>query len=146
MTKIYLGLFVGGLLPAISWALGTICQKLSNKSGLNLSAYLLCISAGVIVSGVGSHFIFRDSTFSVRGGVYASLQGLCFSTGLILFAIGLTKFNMPVSQLSPIAASTTIFTVIFALILLSEYKSVHTVRVLVGSILMAIGAIVVARS
>ncbi len=146
MTSTYQGLFVGGLLPAIVWALGTICQKLSNKSGLNLSAYLFFIAAGVVVSGAVAHFVFRDNTFSVKGGVYALLQGLCFSTGIILFAIGLLRFNVPVAQLSPIAASTTLFTVVFALFLLSEHESINVMRVLFGSVLMMIGAVVVAKA
>ena len=146
MTKMYIGLFIGGLLPAIVWGLGTIFQKLSNKTGLNLSANLFFIAAGVVVSGVIAHFVFADTTFSFKGGVYAFLQGFCLSMGITLFAIGLLKYNIPVAQLSSIASFTTLFTVVFALILLSEYKSINVPKILIGSTVMMIGAIIVSKS
>ncbi len=146
MIKTYFALFVGGVLPATLWAIGTIFQKLSVKSGLNFSAYLFFISAGVFVTSVLAYFIFNDTTFSFKGGFYAFIQGLCFSAGVTFLAVGLTKFNMPVSQLSPITSLTTLFTVIFALTILAEYQSINVLQLLTGAIFMVIGAIIVSHA
>ena len=146
MIKANIGLIIGGLAPALIWAVGNIFQKLSNKSGLNLKAYLLFISMGVLFSSLLSLFFIHDKAFSLKGALFAFLQGICFSCGILLFALGIIKFKIPLSQLSPLAATITLFTVILALIIFREYKEVNTIKLIIGTVLIVAGSIVVGSS
>ena len=146
MNKTTIGMIVGGIIPAILFSVGSIFQKLSNKSGLGLSVYLLSVGLGVIFSAMISLSYFSDKTLSLKGCSFAFLQGLCFSCGIIFLAVGLVKYDLPVSQLSPLIATSTLFTGILGLIVLAEYSRVNIPHLLVGSVLIVVGAIVVGNS
>lgn len=143
MSNTYAGMIIGGLIPAIIFAVGSIFQKVSNKTDLGLSIYLIFVGVGVIFVGLTSQYIFNDRTFSFKGSSFAFLQGLCFSSGILLFALGLTKYGLPISQLAPLVSTTTLFTVILGLIVFAEYSTVNVPRLFIGSLLIVVGAIIV---
>jgi len=146
MAQTQMGMLIGGILPSILFALGTVFQKMSNKTNLGLNFYLISVGLGVVALGLISTFILEDRILAVKGAVFGIIQGLCFGTGIVLFALGITRFNLPVSQLGPIVSTTTLFTVLFGFVVFSEYKNVNVKILIAGAFLIVIGAALVSRS
>ena len=146
MGQAQIGMLIGGVVPSILFALGAVFQKLSNKTSLSLNYYLISVGLGVAILGLVSTVFMEDRLFAWQGSAFGILQGLCFGTGIVLFALGITRFNLPVSQLGPITSTTTLFVVFFGFVFFSEYENVNVKSLVAGAILIVIGAILVGRS
>jgi uncharacterized membrane protein len=65
-------------------------------------------------------------------------------TGLILLAFD--RFGASVSQLAPLYNMNTLVVVLLGLLIFSEWKQVRPVPLLIGSLLIVLGAVFVARA
>ena len=63
-----------------------------------------------------------------------------------LVAYSLLHFNVPISQLVPLYNMNTLVAVLLALVVFSEWKDLHTLKLLFGTVLIAIGAVFVANA
>lgn len=139
-------LFIGGFLPAFIYGGSAIFQKFSTSAGINISTYLVAVGIGVAVAGLGFYFFDNTVSFSIKASAYASLFGLTWGLASGLVAYSLLHFNIPISQLVPLYNMNTLVAVLLALIIFSEWKDLHTVKLLAGSVLIVIGAIFVASA
>ena len=146
MGQAQIGMLIGGVVPSVLFALGAVFQKLSNKTNLSLNYYVVSVGLGVVILGLVSTIFMEERIITLKGGAFGMIQGLCFGTGIVLFALGITRFNLPVSQLGPITSTTTLFVVFFGFVFFSEYENVNVKTLVAGAILIVIGAILVGRS
>ena len=66
------------------------------------------------------------------------------ASGLVAYT--LLNFEVPISQLVPLYNMNTLVAVILALIVFSEWKDLHTIKLLSGTALIVTGAILVGNS
>lgn len=66
------------------------------------------------------------------------------ASGLVAYT--LLNFNVPISQLVPLYNMNTLVAVVLALIIFAEWRDLHAIKLLSGSALIVLGAILVANS
>ncbi|MFK7814996.1 MAG: hypothetical protein AB8B92_01550 [Gammaproteobacteria bacterium] len=139
-------LLIGGFLPALIYGGSAIFQKLSTSIGISISMYLIAAGIGVMIAGVVFYFFDNSSAFSFKASAYAGIFGLTWGIASGLVAYSLLNFNVPISQLVPLYNMNTLVAVVLALLIFSEWKDLHTVKLISGSILIVVGAIFVANA
>lgn len=146
MTSKSTALLLGGFLPALIYGGSALFQKISTSLGISLSAYLVATGIGVAIVGIGFYIFENSFAFSIKSGLYACAFGLTWGIASGLVAYTLLNFKVPISQLVPLYNMNTLVAVILALIVFSEWKELHTIKLLSGSALIVAGAILVANS
>ncbi len=146
MTSKSTALLIGGFLPAFIYGGSAIFQKLSTSLGISLSAYLVATGVGIIIAGLGFYILDHNFSFSIRSGVYAGIFGLTWGIASGLVAYALLNFDVPISQLVPLYNMNTLVAVLLALVIFSEWKDLHTIKLLSGTVFIVVGAILVANS
>ncbi len=139
-------LLIGGFLPAVIYGGSAIFQKLSTSIGISISTYLIAVGVGVMAAGLGFYFFDSSVPFSFKASSYAGIFGLTWGIASGLVAYSLLHFDVPISQLVPLYNMNTLVAVLLGLVIFSEWKDLHTIKVLSGSILIVIGAIFVANA
>lgn len=139
-------LIIGGFLPALIYGGSAIFQKLSTNLGISLSAYLVATGIGIVIVGVGYYLIDKSFSFSVESGTYAMMFGITWGVATGLVAYALLNFQVPISQLVPLYNMNTLIAVLLALVIFSEWKDLHTIKLISGSMLIVAGAVLVANS
>ena len=139
-------LLVGGFLPAFIYGGSAIFQKFSTNVGISISTYLVSVGLGVAIAGLGFYIFDNTVPFSIKASSFAGLFGLTWGIASGLVAYSLLHFNIPISQLVPLYNMNTLIAVLLALVIFSEWKDLHTIKLLTGSVLIVIGAIFVANS
>ena len=146
MTAKSTALLLGGFLPALIYGGSAMFQKMSTSLGISLSAYLVATGIGIALVGLGYYLFDNSFTFSVKSGLYAGAFGLTWGIATGLVAYTLLNFDVPISQLVPLYNMNTMVAVLLALVIFSEWKDLHTIKLLTGSALIVAGAILVANS
>ncbi|MEM8844307.1 MAG: hypothetical protein AAGB35_04610 [Pseudomonadota bacterium] len=146
MTSKSTALILGGFLPAIIYGGSALLQKTSTSLGISLSAYLVATGVGVAIVGICFYFIDHTFSFSAKSGLYACAFGLTWGIASGLVAHTLLNYDVPISQLVPLYNMNTLIAVLLALIVFSEWKDLHTIKLLSGSVLIVAGAILVANA
>ena len=146
MTSKSTALLLGGFLPALIYGGSALFQKLSTSLGISLSPYLIATGMGIAIVGVGFYFIDNTFSFSMKSGLYAGVFGLTWGIATGFVAYTLLNFDVPISQLVPLYNMNTLVAVLLALIVFSEWKDLHTIKLLAGSVLIVAGAVLVANS
>lgn len=139
-----IGIIIGGVLPAVIFGIGSLFSKASTNVGINIGWYIVCTGIAVMLVGVVFLLIHPGSPPSVRAGLYAAGLGVCWGIGTGLVAIGLSKYRLPISTLTPLFNANTIVTVLLALLIFSEWKGISVWKLLVGVVMTVAGGIIVA--
>ena len=139
-------LIIGGLLPAFIYGGSAIFQKLSTNIGISISIYLISVGVGVAFAGAALYLLDHSTPFSIKASSYAGMFGLTWGIASGLVAYSLLQYKVPISQLVPLYNTNTLVAVLLALLIFSEWKDLHVVRLLSGSLLIVIGAIFVANA
>ena len=139
-------LLIGGFLPAFIYGGSAIFQKFSTNIGISISSYLVAVGLGVAIAGLGFYFFENTVPFSFKASSFAGLFGLTWGVASGLVAYSLLRFNIPISQLVPLYNMNTLIAVLLALVIFSEWKDLHTIKLIAGSVLIVIGAIFVANA
>ena len=146
MTSKMTALLLGGFLPAFIYGGSALFQKASTSLGISLSAYLVATGLGVAIVGIVFYIFDHSFSFSLKSGLYACAFGITWGIASGLVAYTLLNFQVPISQLVPLYNMNTLVAVILALIVFSEWKDLHTIKLLSGSALIVAGAVLVANS
>jgi|SRR3989344_1857835 len=146
MSSQTIGLLIGGLLPALLFAICNLFVKASNNAGIGVGPYMIIIGAAVIFMGMVFLLFIPDRTLSLRSGLHAFGMGIFWGTGVGLVAIGISWYGAPIGKLSSLFNMNSFFTVLLAFWIFAEWKQVHVPRLLLGSLLIAIGGTLVAKS
>ena len=146
MTSKSAALLLGGFLPALIYGGSALFQKMSTGLGISLSAYLVATGIGVAMVGVAFYMVDNTFNYSIKSGLYAVAFGLTWGIASGLVAHTLLNYDVPISQLVPLYNMNTLVAVILALVIFSEWKDLHTIKLLSGSALIVAGAVLVAQS
>lgn len=137
---------VGGLVPAILWAITGIFQKLSAQHGTPPTIYLAVFGLVIFTLGILSTLIPTGEKISLPGVSFAALAGITFALGTGAISFALWRYNAPISKLTPILNSNVLITVVIALLFLKEASTVNPWQLIIGSVLAAVGATVAASA
>jgi len=137
---------MGGIIPAAIFGIGGIFIKASNQQGISLGYYILFTGIGVFVFSLIGFFILSEKIVNFKSGVYAFTVGATWVIGALLVAFALIRYQTPISILSALNCTACLFTILLSLIIFSEWKETHVVRLIIGSVLIVAGAMLVSTS
>ena len=146
MNSNYIGILVGGIVPAIIFGIGGVFVKASNQQGISLNYYILFTCLGVLVISLISFFIFNEKMVNFKSGTYAFIVGATWVVGVLLVAFALKKYNTPMSIISALNCTACLVTILLALVIFSEWKETKVIRLLIGSVMIVVGAMLVSTS
>jgi glucose uptake protein GlcU len=146
MNSNYIGMIVGGIVPAVIFGLGGIFVKASNQEGISINYLILFSGMGALSISILAFMLFGEKSMSVKSCIYAFLVGATWALGVFLVTMALIKYNTPMSIISPLNCTACFVTVLLALIIFSEWKNLHIIRLVVGTVLIVVGAILVSTS
>ncbi len=146
MNSNYIGMILGGIIPAIIFGLGGIFVKASNQQGISFNYFTLLSGIGVIVISILSFIVFEEKSINIKSGLNAFLVGSTWACGVLLVAMALTKYNTPMSIIAPLNGTACLFTVLLALFIFSEWKEINAIRLFIGTVLIIAGAMLVSTS
>ena len=144
MSSQSLGLLIGGLLPAVFFGFSNIFLKMGSERGIGTPVLIVVIGLAVIAVGLALFPFMPERNTS--GAFYAFLTGLVWALAMAGVAVALQRYGVPVSKLTPLFNMNTLIAVVFALWLFSEWKDVKVPQLLIGSALIVVGGVLVARA
>jgi len=143
MSNQTLGLLIGGLLPALCFAMSNVFTKPATASGLGLGLYMLIIGLTITLVGALIYLLQPAESFNLTGGLYAAGVGFAWAIGAAGIAYALSHYQMTLSRLVPLFNMNTLLTVLISLWVFAEYKDVNTIKLLAGSALIVAGGTLV---
>jgi transporter family protein len=146
MTSQTAGLIVGGLMPALVWGVYNTMIKATTRAGIAVGPFLITVGIATAVNGTALLFVIPDRSVSLRSGSLAVLTGIIWAVAAGLVAFALIRFNAAISQLTPLFSISVLVTVLLGLVLFSEWREVNAPRLLEGSALVVLGALLVSTS
>jgi uncharacterized membrane protein len=144
MSERGMAVLLGGLLPALCFGASSVLMKLSARAGIGLPAYVLSLAAGVAVYGALTAITQPGLRATNRGVLYALLVGLTWAVGMALIQLALTRYRAAISQIVPLHMLNLVVTIAFGFFLFAEAHDLDSPRLLLGAVLMGIGAFLVA--
>lgn len=146
MSKQWMAIVIGGLLPAIFLGLSGVLQKTAAKTGIATGPYIAVI--GLVVAAVGGvvTLVQRDATITTAGAVQTAGFALLWSTAILGIMLGLGKYEGQVSVIVPLYNMNTLVAVGIGLVLLGEWKDVNLWRLLTGVALILGGGVLAGTS
>lgn len=146
MSSTTLGLLIGGLVPAVLFALSGISNKFALQAGMGPAAMILVTGcAGIVVASLWI-LMFGDGQFTAKGIGWSILVGAPWAVAVILVAVAINQYGAPLSQLIPLYNMNTLLAVAFSLWIFAEWKQVHLPQILLGSVLIVAGGVLVSRA
>ncbi len=146
MNLNYTGIIVGGVLPAFIFGVGGIFLKASTREGISLNHFILFAGAGAIFVAFLLFLFFKENSINLRSATLAFFVGLSWASATALMTIALTRYAVPISIIGPLNATASLITVLLAMWIFSEWKEILVQRLLIGAILIVIGAMLVSTS
>jgi transporter family protein len=146
MNSNYIGMIVGGIVPAILFGIGGFFVKAGNQEGISINYLILFSGIGILIISILAFIVFEGKLINLRSGTYAFLVGATWALGVLLVTLALIKYNTPMSIISPLNCTSCFVTVLLALIIFSEWKNLHVMRLVIGTVLIVVGAMLVSTS
>lgn len=132
------------ILASLSWGSYIIINKVAASQGINPFTAAMAMAIGI----VGLFGIAFLATRSPIGNNWSAF-GLSIAAGVVwgfgmLFALLALNSNAPVAKLTPIYNTNTLIAVLLGIILLRELPAgTEKIKVLIGAVLIIIGAVLV---
>ena len=146
MFKSHFPLILGGLTPAVLFAVSAVLQKQTVQSGIGLGFYIIVIGTGMLLTGVAIFLLFPDKLISLKSASFGFSSGVFAAIGIALVGLTIIKYGTPLSQLVPIYNINTLFAVLLALVVFSEWQNVNVSTLMIGTLMVTTGAIFVANA
>lgn len=140
------GVLIGGLLPAFLYGVTGILQKMSANAEGGAGMYLIFLGIGTVIVGAVFHFLLPEPPISIRPASFALIAGFTFSLGAGLISVALINYEAAISQLTPLYNMNVLITVVLGLLIFAEYRDLHAVRLIIGTVLLIGGGLLVASS
>lgn len=141
-----MGLWIGGIIPALLLGVFGVLQKASNKAGISIGMYLVVSGIAVTVTGLLYLVVVPDKSITGRAAVFTLSAAVCWCVAMALVQYAITGFDIEISRLVPLYNMNTLVAVILGLVVFSEWENLNLSRMLVGSICIVAGGILVAKS
>lgn len=141
-----LGLVVGGLLPALLFAIDGVSSKAAARAGISWAPFVLI--TGLTIAAVGAIALALDPERRVTGAGagFAMLKGLVWAAGSILVVLAMERLGAPLAKLAPLYNMNALVAAALALVVFREHADIDAVRVLGGALLTVAGAALVATA
>ena len=146
MFKNHFPLILGGLTPAILFAISAVLQKQTIQSGIGLGFYIIVIGIGMLITGAAIFLLFPDKLINLKSAGFGFSSGIFAAIGIALVGLTIIKYGVPLSKLVPIYNMNTLFAVLLALVVFSEWQNVNVGTLMVGTLMVTVGAIFVANA
>jgi uncharacterized membrane protein len=146
MSKAFLGIVLGGLVPALCFGLSSVFAKSSAVAGISSALYTFLAGIAVASVGLTMYLWDPDSTLSTRSALYAALAGSCWAVGAGCLSYALTRYSIPVSKLVPLHNMNALVAIAIGLIFFAEWNEVQVAKLLLGSALIIVGGVIVSNS
>lgn len=146
MNTNVIGILAGGIIPAVIFGIGGVFVKASNQHGISLSYYILFTGIGVLVFSLIAFFMFNEKAVNFKSSAYAFSVGVTWIIGALLVAFAVKTYRTPMSIISALNCTACLVTILLSLVIFSEWKETHVIRLMIGSLMIVIGAMLVSTS
>lgn len=146
MSKQWMAILIGGLLPALFLGLCGVLQKTASRTGIASGPYITVIGLVVAVVGTIVMLAQRDATFTTSGAVQTAGFAVLWATAILGIMLGLGKYEGQVSVIVPLYNMNTLVAVGIGLVLLGEWQGVNLWRLLAGAVLIVAGGVLAGTS
>lgn len=143
MTSNWLGLIVGGLLPALFYGISSVFAKSSTNAGMSVGGHLLIVGIAISMTGLVFNVLLPGNIPSLVAVASSSMQGLFWGLGTGCVVLGLIKYQAPLAKLVPLYNMNTLVTSGLALVIFAEGATVNSLQLLMGAGLIVAGGILV---
>lgn len=138
------GILIGGILPALFIGLALTLLKQAGILGLSAGNTMMIISIGVFITGTVASFLFKENfSFPPKATAIALCVGLSWATGTLLMSFAVNRFGLPMSVSASLAAANALVTVTLSLLFFKEAANLHTIKLVVGALLIVSGTVMV---
>jgi len=143
-----LGIIIGGIIPAFLYGFFTITMKAGAEYKISTSNYLMVIGIMIFIVGLLSKQVLNspETPGNFAGFGFAIISGLLWGLGTTLVNYSLVKFGTPIAILAPLYNMNTLVAVLGGMILFAEWKTVQSLPVFIGSMLIVCGGVLLSKS
>lgn len=134
--------YVYGVLAAIALGTYNFLYALIPK-GIGSSTILIGVGIGLTMLGLLLRLLTQNETFAFSQLKWPMLVGLVLGIGIFMVTRAFLDPNMRLSQLIPLININTLVSVFLGLVILKEYQTAPLLKVIVGTILIVLGAVVI---
>ena len=143
-----LGIMIGGIAPALLYGVSTITMKAGAEHKISTSTYLMVIGIAIFFVGLLSKQIldFPEARETFTGLGFAIVSGILWALGTTLVNYSIVKFGTPIAILTPLYNMNTLVAVLGGMVLFAEWKSVQSLPIFIGSMLVVCGGVLLSKS
>jgi uncharacterized membrane protein len=146
MSPTWMGLAVGGLAPAVGYALFAIATKFAVQAGISAGTNLVLVGLATAATGVVFRIVLPAQPLAAKAAFWSLGAGILWAAGTGLVSLAMERYGVPVSKLNPIYNTNTLLAVLLGLVLFSEWRQVEVPKLLLGALLILAGSLLVARA
>jgi len=146
MSASWMGLVIGGFVPALGYALFAICTKFASQAGIGPGLNLVLVGLATVVVGVVFHFALPSPSLTSAAAAWSLGSGILWAVGTGFVSLALMRYGIPVSKLNPIYNTNTLLAVVLGLWVFAEWRQVDVTKLLLGALLILAGSLLVAKS
>jgi transporter family protein len=148
MSQKILGMLLGGIIPALFYGISTITMKAGSQHKVSTSSYLMIIGIAIFLTGIIIKPILTtsDTKETLSGIGFSAISGLLWALGTALVNYSITKFDTPIALLTPLYNMNTLVAVLGGMIIFAEWKTVQSLPVFIGTVLVVCGGILLSKS
>ena len=148
MNNNTLGIIFGGIIPALFYGLFAITMKAGASYKISTSSYLVIVGLVIAVTGLIVRPILQEteSSLNYTAIAFSIGSGLLWALGTALVNYSIIRFETPLAILTPLYNMNTLVAVLGGLIIFAEWKSVNSISVTIGTLLVVCGGILLSRA
>ena len=148
MSNNTLGIILGGLIPALFYGVFAITMKAGAGYKISTSSYLIIIGLVICLTGLLVKPLLNETETSLNPMAIAFSvgSGILWALGTALVNYSIIRFDTPIAILTPLYNMNTVVAVLGGMIVFSEWKTVNSVPVIFGTLLVVCGGILLSRA
>ncbi len=148
MSQKFLGMLIGGIIPALFYGLFAITMKAGSQYKISTSSYLMIIGLVIFITGILIRPLVTnsDAKETLSGISFSIISGLLWALGTALVNYSIVKFDTPIALLTPLYNMNTLVAVLGAMIIFAEWKTVQSLPVFLGTVFVVCGGILLSKS
>ncbi|MDJ0742864.1 MAG: GRP family sugar transporter [Xenococcaceae cyanobacterium MO_167.B27] len=148
MSQKILGILIGGIIPALFYGVSAITMKAGSEYKISTSSYLMIIGIAIFITGIvlKPFITTSDSQETLSGIGFSIVSGLLWALGTALVNYSIAKFDTPIALLAPVYNMNTLVAVLGGMILFAEWKTINSIPVFIGTVLVVCGGILLSKS
>lgn len=145
MSNQTLGILLGGVVPAVFLALFNIFMKYSTRHDTSGFYFMLFVGLSVSIICGALILITGDRAITLHGFGFAVGSGVLWVTSISLIFYALSKYNTPLSKISPIFNANTMLVVLISLVVFSEWQEVNLPKTIAATLMIIGGSILISQ-